>query len=69
MKQKKNYDIEVGDFFWARNAATPFPQVAEDVDREINRYKRDVDEMTKANNVQSLEEIGDAIKYVYNPFL
>lgn len=32
------------------------PQI-EDVDAEINRYKKDVDEITKSGGVSSLEEL------------
>lgn len=35
--QKKAYDLDSKDFFWARNAPNPFPQVAEDIDLELNR--------------------------------
>ncbi|ELU44521.1 SLY1 protein [Rhizoctonia solani AG-1 IA] len=35
--QKKTYDLDQKDFFWAKNAANPFPQVAEDIDTELNR--------------------------------
>jgi len=35
--QKKGaYDLDANDFFWAKNAANPFPQVAEDIDMELN---------------------------------
>lgn len=35
--QKKSYDLDTKDFFWASNAAKPFPQVAEDIDTELGR--------------------------------
>lgn len=35
--QKKSYDIDSKDFFWAKNGGNPFPQVAEDIDTELNR--------------------------------
>jgi sec1 family domain-containing protein 1 len=31
---KKTYDLAANDFFWAKNACLPFPQVAEDIGRE-----------------------------------
>lgn len=62
---KRGHDLEANDFFWNRNAGHPFPQVAEDVDKEINRYKKDVDEITKANHVGSLEEMAGALKWVF----
>nr|KAJ3420833.1 Vesicle trafficking between the ER and Golgi [Polyrhizophydium stewartii] len=54
---RKNYDVDVSDFFWSRNAGNPFPQVAEDVDAEINKYKEEVDQVTRACGVSSLEEV------------
>ncbi|KAI9204158.1 Sec1-like protein [Polychytrium aggregatum] len=52
---QKKVDIDVGDFFWAKHAANPFPTVAEDVDVEINKYKKDVEELTHGNG--TLEDI------------
>ncbi len=63
----KSYDMDVSDFFWSKNAMNPFPQVAEDVDAEINRYKTEVDQVTKSTGVTSLEEVDP--KYAYFLFL
>jgi len=35
---KKTYDLDSKDFFWAKNAQHPFPQVAEEIDIELNKY-------------------------------
>ena len=35
----------------------PFPQVAEDVDAEINKYKADVTHITNSQGVNTLEEL------------
>ncbi|KAI8799877.1 Sec1-like protein [Cladochytrium replicatum] len=56
---KKTVDIDSNDYFWAKNAGSPFPEVAEDVDTEINRYKSDVEEITRSAGVSSLEEVVD----------
>lgn len=32
--KKLSYDLTSSDYFWARNAALPFPNVAEDVTTE-----------------------------------
>ncbi|KAI8916163.1 Sec1-like protein [Gorgonomyces haynaldii] len=53
----KNYDIDLNDFFWKKNAGNPFPQVAEDVDVEIQKYKEEVDQVTRSAGVSSLEEV------------
>lgn len=55
---KKVYDLELNDFFWAKNASSPFPQMAADVDEELNKYKSEVEEITRKCGVQSLEELG-----------
>lgn len=34
---KKTYDLDGKDFFWAKNAANPFPNVAEEIDLELNK--------------------------------
>jgi len=36
--QKRSYDLDSKDFFWARNSAKPFPEVAEEIDAELNKY-------------------------------
>ncbi|CAG8435621.1 3704_t:CDS:2 [Ambispora gerdemannii] len=54
---KKSYDLDSKDFFWAKNAANPFPQVAEDIDVELNRYKSDAADITRLSGASSLEDI------------
>lgn len=56
--QKRAYDLDSKDFFWAKNSATPFPQVAEDIDAELNRYKTDAAEITRSTGISSMEEVG-----------
>lgn len=36
-KTKKSYDLNSSDFFWAKHAANPFPQVAEEIDAELSK--------------------------------
>ncbi|KAF2155832.1 Sec1-like protein [Myriangium duriaei CBS 260.36] len=54
---KRSYDLNSNDFFWARNAGVPFPQVAEDIDAELTRYKDDASEVTKKTGVSSIEDL------------
>ncbi|KAI7853569.1 Sec1-like protein [Circinella umbellata] len=54
---RKSYDIENKDFFWNKNASSPFPQVAEDIDVELNKYKNDAAEITRISGVSSLEDV------------
>lgn len=56
-KVKKSFDLDGKDFFWAKNASSPFPQVAEDIDLELNRYKTDAAEITKLSGVNSLDDV------------
>lgn len=54
---KKGYDLTSSDFFWTKNAASPFPQVAEDIDAELTKYKEDTAAITKKTGVTSLEDL------------
>ncbi|EEB93973.1 hypothetical protein MPER_07299, partial [Moniliophthora perniciosa FA553] len=55
--QPKSYDLDAKDFFWARNAANPFPQVAEEIDSELNKYKQDAAEITRSTGVSDVNDI------------
>ena len=54
---KKSYDLDSKDFFWAANAAHPFPQVAEEIDAELNRYKADAAEITRSTGVSDVNDV------------
>ena len=54
---KRSYDLDSKDFFWARNAANPFPQVAEEIDAELNKYKQDAAEITRSTGVSDVNDI------------
>ncbi|KAJ7694169.1 Sly1 vesicle trafficking sec1-like protein [Mycena rosella] len=54
---KRSYDLDSKDFFWARNAANPFPQVAEEIDTELNKYKSDAAEITRSTGVSDVNDI------------
>lgn len=56
-RTKRSYDLSSNDFFWARNAGVPFPQVAEDIDAELTKYKEDANEITKNTGASSLEDL------------
>lgn len=55
--QKRSYDFDSKDFFWAKNAANPFPQVAEDIDTELNKYKQDAAEITRSTGVSDVNDL------------
>lgn len=54
---RKAYDLSASDFFWERNAGVPFPQVAEDIDAELTKYKEDAAAVTKKTGVTDLEDL------------
>ncbi|KAG6100241.1 hypothetical protein E4U31_004069 [Claviceps sp. LM219 group G6] len=54
---KKSYDLSANDFFWTKNAGVPFPQVAEDIDAELSKYKEDTAAITKKTGVSDLEDL------------
>jgi len=56
-KSKKVFDHDISDYFWKKNLSSPFPKVAEDVDIEINKYKKDVEDVTRQCGVSSLDEV------------
>lgn len=55
--QKKSYDIDSKDFFWAKNAPNPFPHVAEDIDAELSRYKTDAAEITRSTGITDVNDV------------
>jgi sec1 family domain-containing protein 1 len=55
--KKQSYDLTSSDYFWLRNSALPFPQVAEDIDAELTKYKEDAAEVTKKTGATSLEDL------------
>ena len=56
-EQKRSYDLDSKDYFWARNAPNPFPHVAEDIDAELNKYKQDAAEITRSTGVSNVNDI------------
>ncbi|KAJ3534060.1 hypothetical protein NMY22_g7082 [Coprinellus aureogranulatus] len=54
---KRQFDLDSKDFFWARNAEQPFPQVAEEIDTELNKYKQDAAEITRSTGVADANDI------------
>ena len=54
---RRAYDLNSNDFFWSRNAGVPFPQVAEDIDAELTKYKEEAAEITRKTGAASLEDL------------
>ncbi|PNH42578.1 hypothetical protein VD0004_g4733 [Verticillium dahliae] len=56
-KTKKTYDLTNEDFFWRKNSLLPFPQVAEDIDSELTKYKEEATQITAKTGVTDLEDL------------
>jgi hypothetical protein len=41
----RSYDVDDSDFFWEQCGSLPFPRVAEEVEAQLQRYKRAVDDI------------------------
>ncbi|KAH8915053.1 Sec1-like protein [Atractiella rhizophila] len=54
---KKSYDLDNKDFFWKKNFAKSFPQVAEEIDAELSRYKADAAEVTRSTGIGDLNDV------------
>jgi hypothetical protein len=55
--KKQSHDLTASDYFWARNASLPFPNVADDVTNEWNKYQEDADSVTKKTGTSSLDDL------------
>lgn len=55
---RKAYDVDSKDFFWAKNANMPFPQMTDDVTAEMERYKTESADIMRKTGVNDLESIG-----------
>lgn len=54
---KKSYDIEPSDFFWAQNSRLPFPEVADNLDAALNKYRVDAKDLTGQTGISNLEDV------------
>ena len=58
---KKSYDLEDNDPFWVRNYASEFPKVAEEVEAELAKYKKAMDEINRGVASSGGADEGDAL--------
>uniref|UniRef100_A0A8C5WJT9 Sec1 family domain-containing protein 1 n=1 Tax=Leptobrachium leishanense TaxID=445787 RepID=A0A8C5WJT9_9ANUR len=54
-KNKKYYDLTVADKFWQKHKGSPFPEVAESVQQELESYRTQEDEVKRLKNIMGLE--------------
>ncbi|GKV23893.1 hypothetical protein SLEP1_g33572 [Rubroshorea leprosula] len=43
----KSYELDSSDLFWATNGSLEFPEVAVEIETQLNKYKKDVDEVNR----------------------
>lgn len=53
--QLRNYDLEPTDFFWNGNSGLPFPEVADNLDEALKKYKQEAAELTGTTNIDNLD--------------
>jgi len=54
--QIRKYDLSSTDKFWSEHKGSPFPSVAEAVQKELDDYRNSEEEVKKLKNVMGLEE-------------
>lgn len=54
---KHSYDLTANDFFWNKNAGVLFPEVAQNIDAELTRYKDETSEIMKRTGASSFEDL------------
>ncbi|KAM9294459.1 sec1 family domain-containing protein 1 [Gastrophryne carolinensis] len=54
-KNKKSYDLTVSDKFWQKHKGSPFPEVAESVQQELESYRNQEDEVKRLKTIMGLE--------------
>lgn len=55
--KKQSYDLTASDSFWLRNSSLPFPEVAENVSQEWNKYQEDANEITRKTGTSSIDDL------------
>ncbi|KAK7142236.1 hypothetical protein R3I94_011810 [Phoxinus phoxinus] len=54
-KNKKSYDLTAADRFWQKHKGSPFPEVAEAVQEELDTYRAQEDEVKHLKSIMGLE--------------
>ncbi|EHB18585.1 Sec1 family domain-containing protein 1 [Heterocephalus glaber] len=54
-KNKKSYDLTPVDKFWQKHKGSPFPEVAESVQQELEYYRAQEDEVKRLKSIMGLE--------------
>ncbi|XP_030337479.1 sec1 family domain-containing protein 1 isoform X2 [Strigops habroptila] len=54
-KNKKSYDLTMSDKFWQKHKGSPFPEVAESVQQELESYRAQEDEVKRLKSIMGIE--------------
>uniref|UniRef100_A0AAQ6IIE8 Sec1 family domain containing 1 n=1 Tax=Anabas testudineus TaxID=64144 RepID=A0AAQ6IIE8_ANATE len=54
-KNRKSYDLTAADKFWQKHKGSPFPEVAESVQEELDAYRAQEDEVKRLKSIMGLE--------------
>uniref|UniRef100_A0AAX7VVX1 Sec1 family domain-containing protein 1 n=1 Tax=Astatotilapia calliptera TaxID=8154 RepID=A0AAX7VVX1_ASTCA len=54
-KSRKTYDLTAADKFWQKHKGSPFPEVAESVQEELDTYRAQEDEVKRLKSIMGLE--------------
>ncbi|XP_028830279.1 sec1 family domain-containing protein 1 [Denticeps clupeoides] len=54
-KNKKKYDLTAADKFWQKHKGSPFPEVAEAVQEELDTYRNQEEEVKRLKSIMGLE--------------
>lgn len=54
-KNRKTYDLTAADKFWQKHKGSPFPEVAEAVQEELDTYRAQEDEVKRLKSIMGLE--------------
>uniref|UniRef100_A0A3B3Q357 Sec1 family domain-containing protein 1 n=1 Tax=Paramormyrops kingsleyae TaxID=1676925 RepID=A0A3B3Q357_9TELE len=54
-KNKRIYDLTAADKFWQKHKGSPFPEVAESVQQELDTYRAQEDEVKRLKSIMGLE--------------
>ncbi|XP_078349451.1 sec1 family domain-containing protein 1-like [Oculina patagonica] len=52
----KSYDLSVMDKFWGSHKGSPFPTVAESIQKELDEYRASEEEVKRLKNVMGIDE-------------
>ncbi|EDO32378.1 predicted protein [Nematostella vectensis] len=57
----KTYDLHNTDKFWNSHKGSPFPNVAESIEKELNEYKASEEEVKRLKNVMGIDESNEEV--------